>query len=1574
MWTYRHPFKSLNATPESIRYHAQTELFRAVNTGRTVAFVGSGLTTPYGRLSWGEFARVAVLECDGLYVELVTPEQRSLPPEATEIRRAIWAALNKYDPVAFSSKEEPVPIALAYTDEVPADIGLLQLCEDLVEALGQPDFLRALTARVFNARSASKFSLRVLMLCGKCKIYNDLIELLGDDDRFLDQKLRKSHPPFNSDNYIEWFSSFDWRAALAEFENFLGKNSRKESFNWKDFFKRIHESGRVGLDVDEEDPIADVSSMFRIEHFITLNYDNEIERFFKRHHDFAVVEPSPGSVSEQFQESPYGTRLRIDSVDGDRLSSLAEFAILPAISKSSILHAHGHANDEESLIITERDYQTRYLSSHASRQAFEEALTMLFRGNHILFVGIGMSESDLLRPLRQFMADRDGLRRMDASAIAIMRGEPIWHPAFDATENSIKKIEVCEQKALAKQTLQAINLQSQFGVKSYYSEQQFRAKAKSSSEGVGSRWSQSRMKKKLERLNEDVSAARNDARLFGRTLEILARRQQRWQQYVARLPRPRQAIFADKTFDVEGGVFRIWARQRIVLRDNQKLYPTTEFRNAIAAAPLSGPAYLKFWVPKGHGKGSILRSLQENVHNIYKNIPNRRCLSAFFADTRFSTEFNSVPIALLRFLDGILAYDKDSLEFCRAGNLKIIRRAERQDYSRLTDGARGSVFELLQARLFEVAERINSTSSSACGHGRLRLLFCFGGVDRLTDEQGHFRNGVHRRFFRLLMGQDEFGGRVLDDKKSSSRAWPFDFLFISSSDIALSDLRGETWNWKRVEAVPLERRTWLMVPDGNQELAGGTELCKIASILGNSPEDSMISLRQTSLGKVMDGNVAIDFWSRSLVRVAMQGENRNINRHIRQIDAEASRDGQDGALSGILKAFHGVEKTDVNEGGGKWRLRQLVLRHLAIFPIPVERRVLATCPEIDAACREIDPDGKTNVARILQDQALDQLQEIGLVVRCAPSGPESSESSESASRYTIHEGIREYLGREMGYPLASRYYSMSYDVSLYSAETGDRPAPRAESFLFVARIIQKIIKVVQSRLQVLVEKEHFERSARNRLEDFDDARLMREVVDQAGSEGRPSQTRIRAGLHGKVIEESDAFSFETYSRWANRVFDELNRAARDQYLAERAGENAKQLQGQFPLERGEELGQVLSWLIRAAASILMAGLPIQTISRLRRVDVRSLEFEESDHALDIYGSLIRSVLNAATALTRNSEALSGTTNIREPLYRSEIIWLVNERAIVSHVQGRMDDALAGFKSAVSASLEMPWGHDQGECLSEAMSSLWGIRLNQAIARMEAGKLRQARRSLDRLLDIRDRDRMEGRPASLVLELANGWAGVNDYYRGNLVRGENRLKEVVSYLESAKDNLRGLSIFRRFQAQTWFRTGRTEDALKRIDLSIEAANAGDHRDLVYLSAVAKAKMLIDMDDQQSLDREDAAIELIERAESYADRMGMPRLEMLSKVARASSMAKRHHFDQAGKLLGEAIAIGNLNGLEIHKAVALAHYALVLRERARSKGREGQDDLRLAERIEQANEFNSAAMGFALSMHQPKTLAG
>lgn len=1673
MWTYRHPYRPLNSTPESLRYHAQTELFRALNTGRTIAFVGSGLTIPYGRLTWRDYVRIVVLETDNKYVK-----RRSDPAqvdrrmdEATEIRRAIWAMLNKYESGLF--RENTKNIRLDYNDDVPANVGLLQLCEDMMTALQERDFLRQVTQDIFTAGSFGKFKYRVLMLQG----YGDGPELKEDGSEANKQtSLYKALLAFETIKEKQnplYGLTFDWQAALCSLSKSLSRSEADSRFTvdyWENLEGQLfHKSS---TDEPITDPIREVHDRLGIRHFLTLNYDLEIENFFYRHAfaDENAYEAVSGLGKEQdapdqteiYRATALGGRIRSDIVGPHNLSSLSEAAILPTASNASIIHAHGSVDHPQSLIITETDYQTRYLSTNAARHAFDEALSMLFRGNHILFLGLGMSEEDVLRPLRQFMADGARHRNGGASAIALMRGERVEHKAFDLAEaeqdmeTATRAIRDAEHKALAKEALNAITFFNSLGVKSYFSAQQFRIKKDSTSGQADNPVGRKPLFDQIEGLLGELDAQKNDALLIDNAIKTLERRRQRWWRYWNTKPNVRRAIFKaqDVTRDNDEHRFlRTWIRQGTNF-DDDPAWPvdlverelskngaghrdeTAEQGSTGSALPDSSGRVFHLHFAPGSGKGAFIRRLQLSSDKVVLAEGGSNYLSAFYADTKYSTEFNSTVFGLIRFLRGVGAWIDEGMPYDtyvdeqgnKDGRFEEISAAECKQVTpskpipELVEGIKpnpataspDTVIALLELQLENVARKLREQTN--IGN---RLLICLSGLDRLSDSSGRLRNGLHRQVVRALRGD-------IQDQPSNGRRtdWPFDIFLLSSAtrrptrDPAARDEKASV-KWHSVSQTGREERDWL--PQCNSLEAIETAISPDPNVLERSP-----------LLGLMDRNVIIDFWCRKYVAAAAGSDSfkAEIPRRIRQLEHEAGHGDPDAVVGGLLNAFNALKS---KEDSGIWKLQLLVLRHLTLFPIPVETCVLVHCPLIADGLKSRGSEEER--CRFLHDRVLADLFEIGLIVRCHPTGEpddldeggkrvEPSEGGDpditGGDRYTVHELMRAHLGKVMGYPVDWRRTSHSYDVSLYTAEAGQQSAPGRQAFLTVARIVDTLIRQTQSILEPIAEVDYY----RNRLpnlvdkldEDYikkypdrrrslpshallfafglqtkDKARLLavkeenwRESLKKKNGDKdvvRPSQTEIRAGmaragcLHPKPGDPADPSGFDSHTEDDIRLFDDINRIARDiQKLYDATGK----LKG---LGTGLESPHTPTRLIRASASLLMVAFPIQTMCRLRQVDIKmfsdNAEFgkTEANQALDLYGAWIRGILNASVALGQFRAAVRRVKGapgepIRHPLYRSEIVWLYNERALVSHVQGKMDDALPTFKLAIDISRDAPWGEEFGDDPSSAMSSVRGIRLNQAIARMEAGNLHAAGTRLDELVALRNlrSNKKEKRPPSLILELAYGWKGVNDFYRGELKSAEVKLKSALDYLKNERGHLRAVSIFRRFLAMTWLRQGRETKAFKSIDLSIEAASAGNHRDLYHLATLAKVRMLTESVIPAREEEELSATDLIEEAESYAERMGSPRLEMLAKTTRAVSLARRRHYDQAGKLFGEAVAIARLNRLELHKAVTLSYYAKMLRARAIQNNSD--DDRSFADRIERYNQFTCREMGFALAQQLPE----
>ncbi len=72
----------------------------------------------------------------------------------------------------------------------------------------------------------------------------------------------------------------------------------------------------------------------------------------------------------------------------------------------TVFHCHGRYNEVDSVIASEADYQKWYMGDPegAGPPVFRQTIDLLFSSNPILFVGYGLADDDLLRPLRMLQA------------------------------------------------------------------------------------------------------------------------------------------------------------------------------------------------------------------------------------------------------------------------------------------------------------------------------------------------------------------------------------------------------------------------------------------------------------------------------------------------------------------------------------------------------------------------------------------------------------------------------------------------------------------------------------------------------------------------------------------------------------------------------------------------------------------------------------------------------------------------------------------------------------------------------------------------------------------------------------------------------------------------------------------------------------------------------------------------------------------------------------------------------------------------------------------------------------------
>jgi tetratricopeptide (TPR) repeat protein len=139
-----------------------------------------------------------------------------------------------------------------------------------------------------------------------------------------------------------------------------------------------------------------------IARFLTTNYDLEIEACFIRE---GLTKHQVEMPVDEVRD-PLAKHWRHSSFDRDHVGHLLSFVARDGRRVNEVVHLHGRAEAHEHIIVTNADYQSHYLTVDDKRAGMDAAVAAAFGGHPILFVGSGMGEDDLLRPLRQFVGEK----------------------------------------------------------------------------------------------------------------------------------------------------------------------------------------------------------------------------------------------------------------------------------------------------------------------------------------------------------------------------------------------------------------------------------------------------------------------------------------------------------------------------------------------------------------------------------------------------------------------------------------------------------------------------------------------------------------------------------------------------------------------------------------------------------------------------------------------------------------------------------------------------------------------------------------------------------------------------------------------------------------------------------------------------------------------------------------------------------------------------------------------------------------------------------------------------------------
>ncbi len=437
-----------------------------MNLRRLIAFTGSGATSAFGLPDWDDLARIFVEETLAELDVVGGRGSRSndtLPPgglvqepwpdeifETAPILAQLARLLGKAD---FKLSTADCCLDLATEANYPDDkTVVMDLCEEILRLL--PDDPETGQSRLFKVRAEfaqhfrkSTFGLLERKWTGTFGAGAD-----GRKDKTTDGDSTSEIEPLLEDIVRELARGDDGpklslspdlllvglvhclkkkcaeaqSAASTAIQRLLKEGSQQA--NGKKPFGALSEMDMGPLlapcDVAGSYNISDVLTReLKVGRIATLNYDVQIERAVLRR-----TGNLPGVDTDGFADlckdwktdRPHTKRLVMENLlergavsitlGQGNVGDIVNFSAYSRQFGHQVLHLHGRFDDAENIVLTKRDYDRLYMMKAVPRMIFREAQEMLFGGNDILILGIGMSEDDVVRPFRRLMARRDNER------------------------------------------------------------------------------------------------------------------------------------------------------------------------------------------------------------------------------------------------------------------------------------------------------------------------------------------------------------------------------------------------------------------------------------------------------------------------------------------------------------------------------------------------------------------------------------------------------------------------------------------------------------------------------------------------------------------------------------------------------------------------------------------------------------------------------------------------------------------------------------------------------------------------------------------------------------------------------------------------------------------------------------------------------------------------------------------------------------------------------------------------------------------------------------------------------------
>ncbi len=889
-----------------------------------------------------------------------------------------------------------------------------------------------------------------------------------------------------------------------------------------------------------------------------------------------------------------------------------------------------------------------------------------------------------------------------------------------------------------------------------------------------------------------------------------------------------------------------------------------------------------------------------------------------------------------------------------------------------------------------VLQTVMTTLEKAMEGQEKRLFVCLSGIDRICDRNGDARNPMHRAMFRLLCGRTDMPGErdpdpAIDYVFMAGRP-EFPIAFLSEERTADDPLataeekhysresrtRRVLKKWHELEPLSWSDRIELLCDnDADREIFEPFLKWVEAKDVRRQDNrtDEAHSTREIQRGlwnSVSLTIITLRTWQREVQqRKIPPGQFRQF---IEPLDRAYARDQQSGVLNKILAHHEDLDRKqedsdrrqedlDRKQKAFDFELMRLLMRHLALYGLPVEIWVLFGCPLIIDHLRKKAPrqeTGENDAAyrfRLRHNRLgklsahLKELCERALVIEIEPSqnsvkGDVSRHADEKKLhvRYALHARLREYIGYQMQLIVNDEGELNHHQISIFCDQPRDLPTPQVKHFDLIGSLMKKAIEECAQSLGTLY---------------------------RFGWSGE----RYRAPRWDEPpVGTDDTKDERALQDAARHVFF----PAEDAFPAMVDGPKLDGLAGAF----GET--HAISQRLRACFSLLRGTLSVGSLSRLDGMG----QPDDVDPPFERYRAWLRALLNAAAGLERNREELAlllggalfagqGTTpdqklgiqslkttidrrpddqeklvesfnrvkgnmerirdtgnknglmvrqhtqydSLRHPFYRDEIAWLYNERGLASFMQGRLFDAIPLFNQAkfIMAHAKTPPFDTKAYHAAERR-----INFNLALAFIDRGKVAEAREMLEEL--ERSMRHVARSTPSKVHLFARAYLALCDHLGGSFERAIEEYELCLRRFVEHRD-LRAISIFNRHLGDLHLRIGNIDAARTHLRLAVNSGSQAEQRDVENHALASMAKLDIDVGDL------DSAQGRIVRVLHYAQNMGLYRIQADIHLVDAELKLKRGELGLGAEAAARSVAMSSRHGLRLRKLSGLVTYGKI-----------------------------------------------